>query len=397
VDIGGIVSFGDGNVDYVLMKIEDTSSGDDYYLTYNNATGINQGTQEGANQVIINTQAREGLERDYSYLVGLLDVGDSKTYTGFEETGEVTVEVISVVNGVASVQVSTTGDENCVPTSGPTSAPTTPIFAPSPLPTAPEDEEPQIGGDPHIVTWRNEHYEFHGQCDLVILKDPNFANGLGLDVHIRTKLVRFWSFIKNVAIRIGNDVLEIQGSSSSQNHHWINYEYQGELDRISGFEISYQASSASKSVYEIDLDSAYPNAKIIIKIYKEFVRVKLHHGFNKEAFGNTVGLLGDYESGKTYARDEFTVLDDFEQLGNEWQVLPGSDPKLFHELEKPQYPEKCLKPENPQGRRRRLSESNISIQDAEAACSSQLMDPLAIQDCIYDVMATQDLDMVGAF
>ena len=67
VDIGGIVSFGDGNVDYVLMKIEDTSSGDDYYLIYNNATGINQGTQEGANQVIINTQAREGLERDYSY------------------------------------------------------------------------------------------------------------------------------------------------------------------------------------------------------------------------------------------------------------------------------------------------------------------------------------------
>ena len=98
------------------------------------------------------------------------------------------------------------------------------------------------------------------------------------------------------------------------------------------------------------------------------------------------------------ARDGLTELNDFGQLGNQWQVLPGVDPKLFHALDKPQFPERCLEPENPQGlRRRRLSESEISVEDAQAACSSQLRDPLAIQDCIYDIMATQDLDMVGAF
>ena len=38
-----------------------------------------------------------------------------------------------------------------------------------------------------------------------------FTGGMGLDVHIRTKIVRYWSYIQSVAIRIGNDILEIQG------------------------------------------------------------------------------------------------------------------------------------------------------------------------------------------
>ena len=50
-------------------------------------------------------------------------------------------------------------------------------------------------GDPHFTTWKQEHFEFHGQCDMILAKDSDFANGIGLDVQIRTKLVRFWSYI----------------------------------------------------------------------------------------------------------------------------------------------------------------------------------------------------------
>jgi hypothetical protein len=255
----------------------------------------------------------------------------------------------------------------------------------------------ELGGDPHITTWRNEHYEYHGQCDLVMIKDENFADGLGIDVHIRTKLVRFWSYIKSVSIRIGNDIIEIEGTGDvhdEEPHYWINYEYQGEIDEIAGFPLSLQSPSNYKRTWKIDLSPKYPNEYIEVQLFKEFVRVRFSGG--KASFGNTVGLLGDFFSGKTLARDGQTVLNDFTELGHEWQVLP-SEPKLFHNMEHPQFPEKCLEPEDPRGeRRRRLEESGISIEQAETACST-LKDPLARKDCVYDILATQDIEMVGAF
>jgi len=255
----------------------------------------------------------------------------------------------------------------------------------------------QISCDPHITTWRNEHYEYHGQCDLVMLKDENFADGMGIDVHIRTKIVRFWSYVQTAAIRIGNDILEVTGSPDSDDsdpHYWINFEYQGELDTFAGFPVTQELPSPYKRSYKIDLDSKYKNEYIVISMYKEFVRVKFSGGAS--SFGKSVGLLGDYYSGKTLARDGATAMNDFVEFGQEWQVLP-SEPKLFHLSAHPQFPEKCLQPEDPRGaRRRRLSESRISIEQAEAACAS-LKDKLTVKDCVYDVLATQDLDMVGAF
>ena len=256
----------------------------------------------------------------------------------------------------------------------------------------------ELGGDPHITTWKNEHYEYHGQCDLVMLSDPTFSNGMGLDIHIRTKIVRFWSYIKTVAIRIGNDILDIEGSADAnddQAHYWINYEYQGDLQEFAGFPVTQHLPCPFKRSYTIDLSPKFPGQDITIQLYKEFVRVKLNG--NAAAFGKTVGLLGDYKTGATLARDGVTVLDNFVELGNEWQVLP-SDGKLFHEMAHPQFPEPCLQPEDPRGeRQRRLTSSDISVEQAEAVCEASLKDPLAIRDCVYDILATQDLDMVGAF
>eukprot|EP00526_Cylindrotheca_closterium_P008143 CAMPEP_0113659014 /NCGR_PEP_ID=MMETSP0017_2-20120614/32092_1 /TAXON_ID=2856 /ORGANISM="Cylindrotheca closterium" /LENGTH=653 /DNA_ID=CAMNT_0000573457 /DNA_START=20 /DNA_END=1981 /DNA_ORIENTATION=+ /assembly_acc=CAM_ASM_000147 len=254
----------------------------------------------------------------------------------------------------------------------------------------------EIGGDPHITTWKDEHYEFHGQCDLVLAKDPDFAEGMGLDVHIRTKIVRYWSYIQSAAIRIGDDILEIQGGTemNTEAEYWINFEHLGDLTTFAGFPVIQESNKIHRRSYTIDLNSKYPGKKIVIDLYREFVRVKLGGGL--DIFGNTVGLLGDPRSGDLLARDGVTSFDDYIDFGNEWQVLP-SDGRLFRELAHPHFPERCLQPEDPQGdRRRRLAESSISIEQAEAACAS-LKDPLTIKDCVYDVLATQDLDMIGAF
>lgn len=249
-----------------------------------------------------------------------------------------------------------------------------------------------------VKTWQNEHYQYHGQCDLVLVQDDAFANGLGLDIHIRTKLVRYWSYIKTAVIRMGNDILEVEGSSDDkQVRYWLNYEYQAELTKFAGFPVSVKAdgSHLCKTRIEIDLSPKFHGQKIVISTFQEFVKVDFVHPTQK-AFGNTVGMLGDFGTGKTLARDGSTVLNDFTELGREWQVLP-SDKKLFRETVHPQFPELCLEPEDPRGdRARRLGELSVTQEQAEAACAG-LLDELDRKDCVYDILATQDLDMVGAY
>jgi len=70
------------------------------------------------------------------------------------------------------------------------------------------------GGDPHFCTFRNEHCDFHGHCDLVLLEASHFANGKGLSVHIRSSpFKKIFSYISDVVIRIGNDILEVGGGA----------------------------------------------------------------------------------------------------------------------------------------------------------------------------------------
>jgi len=262
--------------------------------------------------------------------------------------------------------------------------------------------DPGSKGDPHFTSWKGEHFEFHGQCDLVLAKDEKFADGLGLDVQIRTKLVRYWSYIKTAALRIGDDIIEVEGSAdidSDLPNYWINFVHQFKSNSIGGFPLAYFDDGARpypKRRFEIDLDSKFPGQKIVIATYKEFVKVDFVHA-SAEVYGNTMGILGNFRSGLTYARDQSTVIHDFSELGLEWQVRPADDMMLFHDISHPQFPEPCLLPEDPRGeRRRRMDESGISEEEAERACAT-LKDPLSIKDCVYDILATQDLDMVGAY
>ncbi|CAJ1939299.1 unnamed protein product [Cylindrotheca closterium] len=255
-------------------------------------------------------------------------------------------------------------------------------------------------GDPHFTTWRNEHFEYHGQCDLILATDSNFADGLGLDVQIRTKVVRYWSYIKSVAMRIGADIFEIEGNAdmSEDLRYWINMEFKGAVKNVGGFPVIFKnrKGQAMKQTILIDLNSKYPGAKIEIQVWKEFVKVNFQNP-TVEAFGNTVGMLGDFSTGKTVGRDGVTVFDDYMLLGEEWQVLPAND-MLFHSTEEPQFPSKCIEPEDSQGdrRRRRLGESAITEEQAEKACAS-LTGMLDRKDCVYDILATQNLDMAVAY
>lgn len=83
-----------------------------------------------------------------------------------------------------------------------------------------------VWGDPHFATWRGNPFDFHGQCDLVLLHAPDFGFGMGLDVHIRTKIRYDYSYIESAAIQVGSDfLLEVSGFGQ----HFLNGVYAGDL------------------------------------------------------------------------------------------------------------------------------------------------------------------------
>lgn len=99
--------------------------------------------------------------------------------------------------------------------------------------------------------------------------------------------------------------------NASRNHHIpVTYNYQIKL---------YQIQQNTSSLF---LHSCYLSWNSPISLLTQREREREDQAEVHGAFGNKIGLLGDYKTGKTLARDGVTVIHDFIDLGNEWQVLP---------------------------------------------------------------------------
>merc|ERR1712084_163591 len=115
-------------------------------------------------------------------------------------------------------------------------------------------------GDPHFKLWDGEAYDFHGICDLVLLHNPEFNNGLGMDIHIRTKKMKHWSYIKTAVIRIGNESFEVM-AERKHNYYWNNriagdeeiYAMKELPATISGYNIQFRKINSQQLEYTIVL------------------------------------------------------------------------------------------------------------------------------------------------
>jgi hypothetical protein len=250
------------------------------------------------------------------------------------------------------------------------------------------------GGDPHLKTWAGTKFDFHGECDLVFLHNPAFQHGLGITIHLRTKIRRQWSRIDEIAIRVGGDTLEIQGGN--QESYWVNQqEYDVTLpNTIGGFPLTYERINDKQRKFVMTL----PDDQVIeIRVYKDMITVDLH-GATMKDFEQSIGLVGQYGTGKMLNRDGTSELTDPIVFGQEWQVHPD-DPQLFRTLTGPQYPmEQCKMPSSFEvtERHRRLSESSTKVEAAEKACE-HIHDPSDFDSCVFDVLLTDDMGMVGAY
>ena len=241
-----------------------------------------------------------------------------------------------------------------VDTEAPTKAPP-PVSAPTPQGSG--------SGDPHFKTWKGDKFDYHGECDLVLVDHPTFANGLGLKVHVRTTRVQYFSFIERVAIQIGNDVLEFANDVA-------NVKLNGEVATVKEgkrkifMADKYEVVRYKKTVI-VRLDKAN-GAKIDLiarKIGWPSVRVVAG---NTDILDGSRGLLGEYTTGKRLARDGVTEMngDDATEYALEWQVR-DTEPVLFSDARVPQYPATCIPPEKIMGNRLGLS---LAMKEAEKAC-----------------------------
>ncbi|CAB9504737.1 hypothetical protein SEMRO_206_G086710.1 [Seminavis robusta] len=131
-----------------------------------------------------------------------------------------------------------------------------------------------------------------------------------------------------------------------------------------------------------------------LSTHKDIVSLKILHGTSPSVdawFGSSSGLMGSFHESKTLARDGVTLLEDPNELGQEWQVL-DSDPKLFQNTDRaPQFPEKCHLPDAAAAQKRRLLGGAVSRDEAAEACAHWNEDER--KNCIADVLATNDLEL----
>lgn len=239
-----------------------------------------------------------------------------------------------------------------------------------------------VNGDPHFKTWRGRGFDYHGECDLVLLKSPK----IDLDIHVRTTIRKQFSYVESAVLRIGSDLLEVQ----SKGEYFLNGEFGAAMpNTISGHAVTYTQPKENQHVFDVKLGRS---EHLLINVYKDFVSLAMNRAQYKH-FGGSVGLMGDFVTGNMVARNGQTVLQDPVEFGNEWQVL-DTEANLFQATRLPQYPQKCNMPPPPtaNSRRRRLGES-LHERAAEEACAHWGEYKEA---CIYDVLATGDLEMAQA-
>lgn len=260
-------------------------------------------------------------------------------------------------------------------------------------------------GDPHLMSFSGEYFEYMGECDLVLLRVPNFGGGKDdLTVHVRTTIRYDYSYIEVAAIRIGEDTLEVTG--------WGEYSvndvqdatiltslkdktgHEGLLSKIGGYPIFHTLKTDDQHRHH-QFDIVLPHHQnITITSLKDIVNVKINHA-SFEYFGNVEGILGNHH-GQMLARDGVTDLSgDINALGQEWQVR-DNEPMLFTLDRLPQYPQKCNLPNVAERESRRVGEG-ISEEQAKVACAHLKANTKRFENCIYDVTITNDLDQASAY
>jgi hypothetical protein len=248
------------------------------------------------------------------------------------------------------------------------------------------DPSPIVEGDPHFMTWNGTWYDYMGMCDLVLVDAPNFDDSAALRVEIRTTGRWEYSYVESAAVQIGDDILEV----SSFGTYFLNGVEGARFPKLMAVKYPVTHKQINKKSDEFTIALGH-NEAIVISTFKDLVSVKLDQLHDKRFVGSR-GMLGDYDTGKTMARDGTTELFDPTLLAAEWQVRPEEDGLFFQTVRAPQYPEGCKAPKKQTQLR---GDNLIAAAAAEKACGR--FTGFQKEACVHDVLATGEFDLAATF
>mmetsp|Transcript_12877 Transcript_12877/g.24181 ORF Transcript_12877/g.24181 Transcript_12877/m.24181 type:complete len:474 (+) Transcript_12877:173-1594(+) len=251
------------------------------------------------------------------------------------------------------------------------------------------------GGDPHFIGFKQKLVTFQGECTLILLDSPA-ATAIGDDVtvHVRTTRKFDFSYISGVAMKVGDDVIEIKPDATL----FLNGNLISEDSSMSGFPIALKKAATGTAKFILSYSFDLGHGRVIdiranMKRNMMFVSTKGHF---PEA---TQGMLGSPGHDALVSRDGKNLSEiDVNTYGESWQVK-DVDPKLFMDPLGPQYPQRCLYEDAPgaatsqlRGRRRLMKKRVIELEDAKAVCSHVSSD-IKRELCIQDTIAMGDLEI----
>ena len=252
-----------------------------------------------------------------------------------------------------------------------------------------EPPGPGVSGDPHFKTWHGHKFSYHGACDLILLHQPQFKDGLGLDIHIRSQHLRQFSYVTSAAVKIGDDVFVLSTAPRDKGYYLNREPYPTLPGQLGPYRITHKVINDRQERFDIHLDNGQT---IVLQTWRYFISVKVEHPTEAD-FGPSVGIMGNFATGDRLARDGVTVLEDMNSYGQEWQVGVEDD-VLFHTFALPQAPSKCELPATSTKRHRRLGEG-VADEEARAACAGVRAEDYEF--CVFDVLATEDVETAGAY
>jgi len=235
-----------------------------------------------------------------------------------------------------------------------------------------------------------------GECDLHLLHAPYFDGpDRDLTIDIRTKIRYSYSYIESAVVKIGEDTLQV----SSYGDYMLNGVSRADLANatISDFPIVHSHPMERVHQFEIQVSG---EEKIVLKTFKDMVSVNVQKA-EAQRFHGSLGMMGQFETGKLMAPDGKTIISDPNALAAQWQVRQD-EPSYFQVKRAPQHPQPCKLPldgadgglEGVKARRRRLGASVIERDAAEVACAGW---PKEMKEmCVHDTMAAGDLGLAKA-
>lgn len=254
--------------------------------------------------------------------------------------------------------------------------------------------------DPHFKTWSGKHFDYQGECDLVLAYLPNFQNGVGLTVHVRTRNEGFYSIVSGAAFRVGNAIFEFDHQNIGKPEFYVDgvaipeLPFEDEYFHVSFVTIVSETFGQVVDIYEVSLGNG---SSINIEVMGMWAMLNINVK-GQDAKGST-GLSGNFPAGKMYARDGKTNLGgDHNAYGSEWQVQED-EPKLFRSIPNghPQAPhDTCRLPKGDAHQYFRVNKREMWIK-ALRVCRSLKLSKEELRDCVFDVTVMENVEIARAW